>query len=82
MSSAQGPETRALKRLMQCDMLESLKCALKSVNSSMHLHFVFIPESTVPAKLVTITLAKSSEKAGTGNCGKPCPLTKSLCPEN
>lgn len=58
-------------------MLESLKCALKNKNSTTHLHFLFIPESTVPAKIVTTTLAKSSEKAGTDNCGKPCLLTKS-----
>lgn len=53
-------------------MLESLKCALKSVNSSMRLYFVSIPESMVPENLVTTILAKGSEKAGTDNSGKPC----------
>jgi len=36
----------------------------------------------IPAMLMTTTLAKSSEKAGTDNCGKPYLLTKSLCPAN
>lgn len=46
------------------------------------LHFVSIPEFMVPENIVATILAKGSEKAGTDNSGKPCLLTKSLCPAN
>lgn len=48
---------------------ESLKCAPRSLNSCMQLHFIFIPESMVPAKLATTIPAKSRGEAGTDNCG-------------
>lgn len=44
---------------MQCDMPGSVKCALKSVNSRIHFHLVFIPEARIPAKLVTARHAKT-----------------------
>lgn len=51
VNSFKGRRNSLNMKLMESGMSGRLKRALKSMNSKMHFHLAFIPESRLPVKL-------------------------------